>query len=98
MTVITKELLQELGINIHEEEYALLAEHFDTTLEKRVIDEIVLELDTDQAHKLAQMQASSDEALLVWLKSNVPNFSVIVSDEVDILIGELAENSESIGS
>lgn len=98
MSVVTKELLQELGIQLQDEDYALLADHFDTTLQDRVIEEIVLELNPEQAHQLAEMQASSDDELLTWLHANVPELAIIVSDEVDILLGELAENSEAIGS
>ena len=72
MSVVTKELLQELGIQLQDEDYALLADHFDTTLQDRVIEEIVLELNPEQAHQLAQMQASSDGDLLTWLHANVP--------------------------
>lgn len=95
MALLNKELLKELGINLSDEDVELLSEHFDTTLRARVIEEIVQELSPEQASLLATMQSASDEELLNWLKSNVLDFNDIVSDEVDILLGELAENSES---
>jgi hypothetical protein len=98
MALLHKELLQDLGIELSEQDYALLAEHFDTTLQVRVIDEIVEELTSDQAEQLAALQGASDEQLLTWLTASVPNFKEIVSDEVDILLGELAEDSESFSS
>lgn len=95
MALLNKELLNELGISLNNEDTELLSEHFDTTLRARVIEEIVQELSPEQTRQLALMQNASDEELLNWLKSNVLDFNDIVSDEVDILLGELAENSES---
>lgn len=98
MAFITKQLLNDLGIELREDDYESLAEHFDTTLQERVIDEIVAELDVEQAQQLADMQSASDEELLAWLSANVTTLAEIVSDEIDILLGELAESSEAIGS
>lgn len=95
MSLLDKSLLQDLGIELTDQDYVLLEEHFDTTLRNRVIGEIVEELTPDQAAQLAQMQGATDEQLLEWLRANVPSFDEIVSDEVDILLGELAENSEA---
>ena len=96
MAILNKELLQELGIQLDDGEYGLLSDHFDTTLHQRVIDEVVEQLSPEQAHELAGMQSAGDDELLAWLQTSVPEFSDIVSDEVDILLGELAENSEAI--
>jgi hypothetical protein len=98
MALLSKELLKDLGIELTEQDYELLAEHFDTTLHDRVIEEIVQELTPEQAYELATMQGAGDEQLLAWLSANVPNFREIVSDEIDILLGELAENSEAFSS
>lgn len=96
MALLNKTLLETLGIRLSDQDYALLATHFETTLHERVINEITLELNPDQARELASLQGASDEILLQWLTTNVPNLADIVSDEVDILLGELAENSEII--
>ncbi len=98
MALLSKTLLKELGIELSEQDYELLSEHFDTTLRNRVIEEIVVELTPEQAQELATLQSANDDQLLAWLSANVPNFSEIVSDEVDILLGELAENSEAFNS
>ncbi len=87
-----------MGIDLNDQDLTLLEEHFDTTLRDRVIQEIVEELTPEQAEELAAAQDISDEELLQWLRTNVPEFDAIVSDEVDILLGELAENSESFHS
>jgi len=96
MPLLTPTLLENLGINLSEEHYQALAEHFETTLNERVINEIVLELSPEQAEQLATLQQAGDEEVLAWLKTNVPDMAEIVTDEVDILLGEIAENSEAI--
>lgn len=98
MALIDKQLLHDLGIELSDHDSALLAEHFDSTLRERVIAEIVQVLSPEQAQQLADMQNPSDDQLLQWLQANVLDFSDIVSDEVDILLGELAENSEAINN
>lgn len=97
MALLSPTLLAELGINLSERDYALLAEHFETTLNERVINEIVLDLTPEQAQGLADLENASDEAILAWLKSNVSDIAEVVADEIDILLGEIAENSEAIG-
>ncbi len=96
MPLLTRTILEDLGLALSDEDFASLAEHFETTLDERVINEIVMELEPEQAQQLALMQQSSDEEILQWLTTNVPDFADIVSDEVDILLGELADTSESM--
>jgi len=96
MALLSKELLINLGINLSDQDYELLAEHFESTLNERVINEIVLELSPEQATELAGLEQASDDEVLTWLQANVPDVADIVSDEVDILLGELADNSDAI--
>lgn len=98
MPMLTKEFLKSLGINLVDEDYIHLSEHFESTLHDRVINEIVLELSPAQAHELAAMQQAPDSELQRWLQQNVSGLADIVSDEVDILLGEIAEGSQAIGS
>ncbi|HEU0266852.1 MAG TPA: hypothetical protein VFQ70_04455 [Candidatus Saccharimonadaceae bacterium] len=97
MTLLDRTLLDELGIKLQENDYSLFDEHFETTLRNRVVTEIVAELKPDQARQLAAF-TGDDAQLLPWVRQNVPDFAQIVSDEVDILLGELAENSDAISS
>lgn len=96
MAILTKTVLKNLGINLSEDDFASLSQHFESALDERVINEIVLELDPEQAQELAGMQQSNDETILAWLQTNVPDFADIVSDEVDILLGELADSSAAL--
>lgn len=96
MPILDKTLLEDLGIILSDEDFQSLAKHFESTLDKRVINEIVLELSPEQAEELSHMQESSDTDVTEWLRTNVPNLADIVSDEIDILLGELAEDSEKL--
>lgn len=96
MPLLTKTLLNDLGIVLSESDYALLAEHFETTLNERVINEIVLELTSEQAEALSQLKDADDAQVIAWLRANVTDIEEIVADEVDILIGELADNTELV--
>lgn len=98
MAILDKTLLSELGIQLSEQDFESLSEHFDTTLRTRVIAEIVEELSSEQAVQLASMQGAGDDQLLAWLHANVTDFGDIVSDEVNILLGELADSSEAFNS
>ena len=42
------------------------------------------------------MQEASDDEIVAWVNLNVPDFVEIVLDEIDILLGELAEDSEKL--
>lgn len=97
MALLTREFLQDIGITLTELDYKMLAEHFDTTLYDRIINELVEELTPEQASELTHLQAADDETLRQWLVTNVPDLPEIVSDEIDILLGEIAEHSEAIG-
>ena len=98
MPVLSKTVLANLGINLSDEAFTSLSEHFEETLDTRVFDEIAYELSPEQAHELASMRDAGDSEIVQWLQTNVPDFADIVSDEVDILLGEIAENSENIAS
>ncbi len=96
MPLLTRTILEDLGIQLSDADYESLAQHFEQTLDERVINEIVLELTPEQAQQLAAMQQANDQDIMAWLQSNVPDLTDIVSDEVDILLGELADNSDAI--
>ena len=96
MPILTKTILDNIGIQLSDSDYASLAEHFETTLNERVVNEIALELTPEQAKELATLDHADDETVLQWLQTNVQDLSEIISDEVDILLGELTENSEAL--
>lgn len=96
MALITKELLAEIGVNASEEDIAKLSIHFETTLDKRVMDSVIAELEDQQITELQKLKEGSDEQLVAWLNQNVPELKDIIEEETDILLGELAEHSEEL--
>lgn len=96
MAIITKDFLNQIGVNISDEDVEKLSEYFETTLDKRVMDSIVAELDDTQLANLEQAKNGTDEQLIEWLNSNVPALKDIIEEETDILLGELAEHSDSL--
>ena len=96
MAILTPDIVRNLGIELAEADMQSLAEHFEATLDERVINEIVLSLTPEQAQQLAELQQAGDDTILEWLQANVPDLADIVADEIDILLGELAESSETL--
>ena len=54
------------------------------------------ELTDEQVVELGQLDTSDHTTLQHWLVANVTELNVIIEDEVAILLGEIAENSQSI--
>ena len=97
--IITKELLDEFGVELNgQDEQAFLA-HLNETLTERVGSEITESLDDAQLEELLKLQENgSDEQVGEWLNKNVPELEQITQDEIDILLGELAENTDEVNS
>lgn len=95
MNLLPKDFLQSIGIDMDDATYQVFAEHFDETLSQRIIDEIIDTLDETQIAEFNQLQNSGDQ-LWQWVQANVPELGEIIQQEVDILLGELAENAEHI--
>lgn len=96
MAILSKQLLESLGVELTDEHLALLEEHFETTLDERVTAEIALELGDDQLEELEALSDAPDEQVQAWLAENVPDLKEIIEDETAILLGELAENSDQL--
>ena len=70
-------------------------EQYEAELDNRIVNEIVDELDTEQLRELTRFKDNGDDAgLQRWLIENVPDLDKIVEEEMAILLGEIAENSE----
>lgn len=92
--LLNKEFLSELGVTLDESAYAAFSEHYEDHLRERVIDEITSELNETQLAELHSFESKSDEELQTWLKANVPQLKEIIEDEVAILLGDIAEDSQ----
>lgn len=99
MTVLSKDFLQNIGLRLSDDEYTAFADHAETTLRERVIEEILSSITPEQAHELAQLQHENDEVRIQeWLTANVKDLAEIISDEIDILLGEVAEQADELSS
>ena len=99
MPILDRQFLESIGIDLDEESYQALDSHFETTLHQRVIDEIALEIEPEKAQELITTLKDADQAAVQqWLIENVTDLNEIISDEVDILLGELADSGEEIMS
>ena len=95
MTVIPRQLLADIGISLDDAAYVQFTEQYEAELDNRIVNEIVDELDTEQLRELTRFKDNSDDAgLQRWLIENVPDLDKIVEEEMAILLGEIAENSE----
>lgn len=92
--LLNKEFLNELGVTLDESAYATFSEHYEGHLRERVVDEITSELNETQLTELHSFDTKSDEELQAWLKANVPQLKEIIEDEVAILLGDIAEDSQ----
>ena len=96
---ITKETLQAFNINLEGQDKETLLEHLNDTLQELVGTEIAAMLDDDKLQELLETQkTATDEQMGTWLTQNVPELQQIVQDEINILMGELNENSDAINS
>lgn len=94
---ITESTLDALGIDLTGQDKEALLVHLNETLQERVGAEITESLDDNQLQTLLDLQENSTEDELgTWLEQNVPDFKLLVQDEIDIILGELAESSDSI--
>lgn len=94
---ITEDTLKTLGINLEGKDVESLLAHLNDTVEERVGVEITESLDEAKLAELVELQEkASEEDLGAWLSANVPELDAIVSDNVDIVLGDLATNADGI--
>ncbi len=96
--IITKQFLSDIGVTMSDEDAASLEEHFETTLHDRVVEEVVAGMTPDQTEELMRLRSSDDDTLYDWLRQTVPDMADIVTDEIDILLGEIAEQADGLGA
>lgn len=94
--LFSKEFLVSIGVDLDDETYAALARHSEDTLNTRVVDSVVELLDEDQLEQLQAMRSSSPDQIAEWLRRNVPELPAIIEDEVNILLGDIAESSTDL--
>ena len=92
---ITIESLEQFGIDTSRSDIDSFLTHLNELLEVRLGAEITELLDDTKLDELLIIQESGDEkALGDWIQTNVPDIEQVVQDEIDNLLGEVAENSD----
>lgn len=95
--LITEEVLAEFGISLDGKDAASFIQHLNDTLDERVGAEVIESLDDEQVATLADLQENAtDEEVEKWMLENVPDIEQIAQDEIDILLGEVAEESDAV--
>jgi len=95
--LITQETLSEIGIDLNGQDVDALLAHINSTLQERIGAEISETLDDEQLKALLSLkETASEDEVSNWLDQNVPELKQIAQDEIDILLGELADNGEAI--
>jgi hypothetical protein len=93
---INKEALLALGLELSDEQVEKLVAQLNNTVEERVGEEIVESLNDDELDELVKLQENADDQVLgEWIAKHVPEYEQIVSDAVDMTLGELAESAEN---
>jgi hypothetical protein len=94
---ITEETLQTFNVDLTGKDQESLLEYLNETLQERVGTEVAAMLDDTKLKELLDKQeTASDEEMGAWLMQNIPELQQIVQDEINILMGELDENTDAI--
>jgi hypothetical protein len=95
--IITRELLEQAGVDLTNKDIDALLDHLNQELEERVGGEITASLSDEQLKEMIDIQEhATEEQLIEWMTTNVPELDQITQDEIDIILGELAENADGI--
>ncbi len=97
-TIVTREQLNSIGINLPDEQMQALIEQAEETINERIGEEVVDSLDDEQLVELASLQEANAPAEQIeeWIVARVPDYQDIVEDNVTIVLGEIAENTEKL--
>lgn len=98
VTIVTKAQLNSIGINPPEDQMQALIQHVEDTINSQIGEEIVESLDDEQLKELVQMQDNDvpAEEIDAWIRERIPEYDEIIEDNVAIVLGELADNSDAI--
>ena len=94
--LLSRQFLASIGVVLDEQTYQALSEHYEDTLNDRIIESVIGELDERQLEGLRRLKGANTSALQKWLTVNVPSLDEIIETEVAILMGDIAESADSI--
>jgi hypothetical protein len=94
---ITETTLETFGIFLGSQDKTSLLDHLNKTLRERIGVEIAASLNDIKLKELVHLQQTASEAeISAWLNQNVPDLQQIIQDEIDILMGEMSNSSDTI--
>lgn len=94
---INAEVIRTLGITLKPSEEKQLLKDMEQELEVRIGEAIVELLDDVSLKELVKITETGDQdAVKQWVMVKLPDYEAIVTDEYDILLGELAEGAETL--
>lgn len=94
---ITEATLNEMGIILDAEKMTSLLSHLDDELNERVGTALLEELSSEQVDEYNKLSETADEVQIgEWLSSKIPDYKQIVQDEIDIMLGSVAEKAEEL--
>lgn len=97
MNYITPSLLADMNVTIPDDISEDMIDHLNETLRERIGMEVVTSLSEDKLIEyLALMEENNAKIMQNWLQKNVPEMKEIVSDEIDILLGEIAAQKQAV--
>lgn len=95
--LITPVMLASTGITIADDQVDAYLDHLNELLTERIGEAITESLDSAQLEELSKLEeTATDEELGEWMTKNVADLEDIIADEIDILLGDAAENSGKI--
>lgn len=94
---VTLQTLQSFGVQVDDATAASLLEHLNDTVEERIGAEITESLSDEQLKELLDLQeAGTEDQVGEWIAQHVPDYAQIVQDNIDITVGEVAQNTDGI--
>ena len=93
--LLSKQFLADIGVDVDEQTYQALSQHYEDTLDDRILRAVVTELDEEQLQSVVSMR-DQPEQLSTWLVENVSDLGEIIEDEVAILLGDMAESADQL--
>lgn len=92
---ITIQDLAAMGISLPADTADQTLEEFNAELDERIGIAVAEMLDDEQLEQMTRLQKAGDDAALTqWLADALPDIAEIISDERDILLGEIADRAD----
>ncbi len=93
---IKQEHLEAMGINLSNNAMESLLKVVNDELDGRVGNAVLAELDETQVKEYLEIKDNlSDDETAKWLGDRIPDLAQIVQDEIDIILGDIAEKADT---